>query len=255
MDKNIFILGLAICLIGFSQCDTLNQVAQGGSTSSSSSSSSAGGGQSVSSTEISSGIKQALNQGLQASIQQLSAKDGFLGNAAVKILLPPEVQKVESALRSVGLGNLADNLVTNMNRAAEAAVSEAAPIFVNSLSQLTIKDATNILLSGQKDAATSFFKRTTSDQLTEKFSPVVSSNLGKFNVSKYWTDLTSAYNALPMATNKINTDLNAYVTQKAIDGLFVQVASEELKIRENIGGSRSTTLLQKVFGYADKESE
>lgn len=241
-------LGLAICSIGFTQCDTLSQVAQGTANSSSSS-----GTPSVSSSEISSGIKQALNQGLQESIKQLSAKDGFLGNAAVKILLPPEVQKVESALRGVGLGSLADNLVTNMNRAAEAAVSEAAPIFVNSLSQLTISDATNILLSGQQDAATSFFKRTTSDQLTDKFSPIIGNSLSKFNVSKYWTDLTTAYNTLPITTNKINTDLNAYVTQKAIDGLFVQVAGEELKIRENIGGSRSTTLLQKVFGYADSQ--
>lgn len=253
MKRKALSLIAVLSLFAFGGCDTLNQVAQGAGGNSSTSSSN--GSQPVSSTEISSGIKQALNQGLQESIKVLSVKDGFLGNAAVKILLPPEIQRVESALRGIGLGSLADNLVQNMNRAAEAAVGEASSVFVSSLSQLTITDATNILLSGQQDAATSFFERTTTNELTEKFSPIIGNNLNKFNVSKYWAELTTTYNALPIATNKINTDLNAYVTQKAIDGLFVQVAKEELKIRENIGGARSTNLLQKVFGYADDEKK
>src|SRR5690606_26694502 len=101
------------------------------------------------------------NQGLQKSIQTLAVRDGFLGNAAVKILMPPEAQKIERTLRNVGLGSLCDNFITNLNRAAESAVKEASPVFVSALSQLTIQDAFNILLSGQQDAATNFFRRTT----------------------------------------------------------------------------------------------
>lgn len=199
------------------------------------------------------GIKQALGNGLNNSINALFVKDGFLGNAAVKILMPKEAQQIEKTLRSLGMGSLCDQFVTSLNRAAESAVKEAAPVFVNSLAQMTVNDAFNILLGAQPDAATSFFKRTTSATLTTKFSPIVESALGKNNVSTYWNQLTSAYNNLPLANNKINTDLNAYVTQKAIDGLFVQVADEEIKIRQNISGSRSSNILNDVFGWVDKQ--
>lgn len=207
----------------------------------------------ITQTEAVTGIKQALSNGLNNSINTLSAKDGFLGNAAVKILMPEEAQRVEKALRSVGMGSLCDKFVQSLNRAAESAVKEAAPVFVNSLSQMTVTDAFNILLGTQQDAATSFFKRTTSAQLTEKFSPIVNSALGKNNVSSYWTQLTTAYNALPIATTKVQTDLNSYVTQKAIDGLFYKVAEEELKIRQNIVGSRNSSILDKVFGWVDTQ--
>jgi len=206
-------------------------------------------------SEISLGIKEALNNGLQQSIQSLSKTDGFLGNQAVKILLPPQVQKAESALRAIGLGSVSDQLITRMNRAAEAAVSEAAPVFVNALKNLTVKDATNILLSGQEDAATNYFKTQTTEELTSKFKPIVVQNLEKLDVAKYWTDVASGYNKIPLVKEKMETDLNSYVTQKAIDGLFHQVAEQELKIRNNLGGSRATSLLQKVFGYADQEKE
>lgn len=207
----------------------------------------------ITQTQAISGIKQALGNGLNNSINALSVKDGFLGNAAVKILMPKEAQQIEKTLRSIGMGSLCDQFVTSLNRAAESAVKEAAPVFVNSLAQMTVSDAFNILLGTQQDAATSFFKRTTSATLTSKFSPIVESALGKNNVSTYWTQLTSAYNNLPLANNKINTDLNAYVTQKAIDGLFVQVADEEIKIRQNISGSRNSNILNDVFGWVDKQ--
>src|SRR5690606_36847498 len=142
---------------------------------------------------------------------------------------------------------------SSLNRAAENAVKEAAPVFVNALSQMTVNDAFNTLLGTQQDAATNFFKRTTSAALTAKFSPIVESASGKNNVNTYWTQLTSAYNALPLSNNQIQTDLNAYVTQKAIDGLFVKVADEELKIRQNIGNARNTGMLDKVFGWVDKQ--
>lgn len=244
-------LSLASCLLLFTQCDTLSQLPAGNGSSGTATSSSSSS--SVSSSEAASGIKQALSQGLDRSIKSLAVKDGFLGNAAVKILMPPEAQKVESALRGIGLGSLCDNLIQSLNRAAESAVNEAAPVFVSALSQLTIRDATNILLSGQPDAATQFFKRTTTDELAKRFSPIVEGALGKHNVAQYWNAVVTRYNQIPLVNEKIETDLNKYVTGKAIDGLFFQVAQEELKIRDNLGGARTTPLLQKVFGYADKQ--
>jgi len=252
MNKiKLFAVGLATVPF-FTGCETLNQIASTlpqqstgtiGSTSSGT----------ITQTEAVTGIKQALGNGLNNSINTLSVKDGFLGNAAVKILMPAEAQTVEKALRSVGMGSLCDKFITSLNRAAESAVKEAAPVFVNSLSQMTVTDAFNILLGTQQDAATSFFKRTTSQTLTSKFSPIVNSALGQNNVNNYWTQLTTAYNALPITTNKVQTDLNAYVTQKAIDGLFLKVAEEELKIRQNIAGSRNSGILDKVFGWVDKQ--
>ena len=198
--------------------------------------------------EIGQGIKQALEIGTSAGADKLSVKDGFLGNLAVKILFPPEAQKVEKTLRSIGLNSLADNVILSINRAAEDAAKEAKPIFLSAIKQMTIADATNILL-GNKDAATEYFKRVTTAQLMQKFSPVIAASLSKVGATKYWGDAAMAYNKLPLV-KPVNTDLSAYVAQKAIDGMFIQVAQEELKIRDNIS-SRSTGLLQKVFGYAD----
>lgn len=198
--------------------------------------------------EIGQGLKQALELGTSAGADRLSAKDGFFGNLAVKILFPTEAQKVEKTLRSVGLNSLADNVILSLNRAAEDAAKEAKPIFVNAIKQMTITDATNILL-GNKDAATQYFKRVTTAQLLEKFKPVITTSLSKVGATRYWGDAATAYNKVPFV-KPVNTDLSAYVAQKAIDGMFLQVAQEELKIRDNIS-ARSTGLLQKVFGYAD----
>lgn len=204
------------------------------------------------SLEIGQGIKQALEIGTSEGADKLSAKDGFFGNLAVKILFPPEAQKVEKTLRSVGLNALADNVILSINRAAEDAAKEAKPIFLSAIKQMTIADATNILL-GDKDAATQYFKRVTTAQLMEKFRPVITNSLGKVGATRYWSDAATAYNKLPLV-KPVNTDLSSYVAQKAIDGMFIQVAQEELKIRDNIN-ARSTTLLQKVFGYADNKKK
>jgi len=201
-----------------------------------------------SSLEISNGLKQALEIGTSAGADRLSTKDGFFGNMAIKILFPTEAQKVEKTLRSVGLNSLADNVILSLNRAAEDAAKEAKPIFVSAIKQMTIADAANILL-GNKDAATNYFKRVTTAQLMERFSPVIANSLSKVGATKYWTDAAAAYNKIPLV-KPVNTNLTQYVAEKAIDGMFVQVAQEELKIRDNIG-ARSTGLLQKVFGYAD----
>lgn len=199
--------------------------------------------------EIASGIKQALEIGTSRGADLLSAKDGFMGNLAVKILFPPEAQKVEKTLRSLGMGKLADNVILSLNRAAEDAAREAKPIFISAIKQMTITDATNILL-GNKDAATSYFKRVTTSQLMQKFQPVINNSLAKVGATKHWGNAANQYNKLPFV-KPVNSDLSDYVTQRAIEGMFIQVAQEELKIRENLG-SRSTSLLQKVFGYADR---
>lgn len=237
----LFVAGAVLCL---SSCDVqsqskigsiLKQIPTGGNPTT---------------LEIGEGIKQALEIGTSAGADKLSAKDGFLGNLAVKILFPPEAQKVEKTLRSIGLNSLADNVILSINRAAEDAAKEAKPIFISAIKQMTIADATNILL-GDKDAATQYFKRVTTAQLMEKFRPVITNSLGKVGATKYWGDAATAYNKIPLV-KPVNTDLSTYVAQKAIDGMFIQVAQEELKIRDNIN-ARSTTLLQKVFGYADKK--
>ena len=238
-------LTLASCFLFMSSCDVQSKAQLGnilkqvGSTGT------------PTTLEIASAIKQALEIGTSQGADKLSAKDGFLGNLAVKILFPPEAQKVETALRGIGLGSVADNVITSLNRAAEDAAKEAKPIFLSAIKQMTIADATNILL-GDKDAATQYFKRVTTAELTNKFSPIIASSLNKVGATKYWTDAANSYNKIPLV-KPVNADLTAYVTQKAIEGMFVQVAQEELQIRSNIN-ARSTTLLQKVFGYADKNS-
>lgn len=246
---------VGLVAVSFTSCDALQQVATTASqtnTSNNTGASSSSG--TITQAQATTGIKQALSNGLNESIKILSAKDGFLGDQAVKILMPEEARKVESALRSVGMGKLCDQFITSMNRAAESAVKEASSVFINSLSRMTVNDAFNILLSGQQDAATQFFKTSTTAELTERFSPIISQSMNANQVSTYWTQLTSAYNQLPVG-NKIETDLTAYITRRAIDGLFVKVGDQELKIRQNLGGARNTNVLKDVFGWADQQKK
>jgi hypothetical protein len=202
------------------------------------------------STEIGTALKQALEQGSIKSADKLSVVDGFFKNAAIKILLPPEAQKAEKTLRSLGMGKLCDDAILSLNRAAEDAVIQAKPIFVSAIKKMTLKDVTNILL-GQPDAATQYFKVSTTTELTEKFQPVIQGSLNKVNATRYYTLLANSYNKVPFV-RKINPDIANYATQKAIDGLFVEIAAQELSIRKNLGGARSTPLLKKVFDFADK---
>jgi hypothetical protein len=196
------------------------------------------------------GLKQALEFGTNYSAERLSAKDGYLGNLAIKILFPEEARKVENTLRAVGLNSLCNNVITSLNRAAEDAAMEAKPIFVSAIKQMSFQDVTNILL-GQEDAATLYFKRTTSIALVDKFRPIINASLSKVGATRYWGDVVNSYNRLPLV-KPVNTDLAGYVTDKAINGLFMEIAKEELKIRQNLS-SRSTSLLQKVFAYADRQ--
>jgi ribosomal protein L30/L7E len=200
--------------------------------------------------EISTALKQALEQGTGKSSDQLSALDGFFGNAAVKILFPPEAQKAEKTLRSLGLDKLCDDVILSLNRAAEGAAKEAKPIFIDAIKQMTLQDVTNILL-GNPDAATQYFKRTTTLQLSAKFKPVIQLSLDKAGATKYYTSAATTFNKVPLV-KKINPDISDYVTQKAIDGLFFEIAQEELNIRKNLPSTRTTEVMQKVFSFADK---
>lgn len=205
------------------------------------------------SSEMGLGLKEALEIGVSAGTGRLSAEKGFFNNMAVKILFPPEAQKVEKTIRSLGLNSLADQVVLSLNQAAELAAKEAKPIFVSAIKQMTIADASKILLGKEQDGATQYFKRVSSNELRIKFQPIIQASLAKVGATRHWSDVMNRYNKIPLVT-QINPDLEGYVTQKAIDGLFHEVAQEELKIRQNTA-ARSSALLQKVFGYADKNAK
>lgn len=231
-----FVVFFGVMLTG---CDTAKQVLnQIGTTGG------IGGVGGLSNAEIVSGLKEALTVGTQRSSNQLSAVDGFFANAAVKILMPEEAKKVESTLRSVGMGSVVDKAILAMNRAAEEATKGAGTIFVNAVRQMTITDAVNILRGGDF-AATNYFKTKTTDALTQSFKPVIENALKNVNATKYWRDVFSIYNQF--SSKPVDTDLTAYVTQKAMDGIFYQVGLEEQKIRRD-PVARTTEILKKVFG-------
>lgn len=198
----------------------------------------------LSTDQIVSGLKEALSLGAQKSGDKLSAVDGFFKDAAVKILLPKEVQDVEKKMRMFGLGKLVDNAELSMNRAAEDAAKSAAPIFLSAIKQMTVTDALNIL-RGSDTAATGYLRKTTSQKLTDAFMPVVEASLKKTDAAKYWTDVFTAYNRF--SSKKVDTDINSYVTGKALDGIFYYVAQEEISIRKD-PAARVTDILKTVFG-------
>jgi Protein of unknown function (DUF4197) len=199
----------------------------------------------LSEDEVGMGLKEALSVGINLGADKASAIDGYLKNPKIKIPFPPEVQKVETALRGIGLGPKVDDFILALNRGAEDAAKEAKPIFISAIKQLTIRDAISIL-RGDKNAATMFLKRTTSASLISAFEPFIVKSLEKTQATKYYTDIATSYNRIPLVT-KINSDLKGYATQKAIDGLFLLVEEEEAKIREN-PLARTSELLKRVFG-------
>jgi len=198
---------------------------------------------SLSSAEIVSGLKEALSLGAEKSSNKLSATDGFFKDAAVKILLPKEVRDIESKMRMLGMGKLVDNAILSMNRAAEDASKAAAPIFLSAIKKMTVTDALNIL-RGTDTAATGYLRKTTSAELTSSFRPVIEESLKKVDATKYWKDVFTTYNRF--SSRPVDTDINSYVTSKALDGIFHYVAQEEINIRKNPAG-RVTDILKKVF--------
>lgn len=198
--------------------------------------------------QIGQGLKEALTNGIFNQVTTLAIKDGFFKNEMVKILYPQELQKVDKTLRDIGLDALADEGLKMLNRAAEDAVSEAIPIFKEAIMNMTFADAKNILM-GDKDAATQYLQRTTSEALRAKFQPIIQNSFQKVGADKVWNDIITKYNKIPLV-NKVNPDLTGYVTDESLKSVYKMVAVEENKIRTDIG-SRSTDLLKKVFALQD----
>ena len=204
----------------------------------------------LSQAEIGSGLKEALNNGITKQVSKLTATDGFFKNEAVKILLPEELQTVDKKLRQIGMSKLADEGLKVINRAAEDAVKEATPIFVDAVKQMTFNDAKNILM-GNESSATTYLQNTTSNALYAKFNPVIKNSYTKVGADKVWSQIITKYNSIPLV-KKVNPDLTDYTTNKAMEGVFKMIAVEEKDIRTNLS-SRSSDLLKKVFALQDKK--
>lgn len=229
MKKLVVIICLfALPLVG---CDTARNILNSAGTSN------------LSNAEIVQGLKEALRVGTDSATFHLGLLNGFYGDDIIRIVMPPEAQKVEKALRSVGLGKTVDKAVLSMNRAAEDATKYVGDIFFNAIKQMTIQDAIGIL-RGDNIAATNYLKRTTTVQLTAAFKPIISKSLTYVDATKYWKDVFTAYNKF--SSNPVNTDLTDYVTQKALEGLFYHIGLEEQQIRKD-PVARVTDILKKVF--------
>jgi hypothetical protein len=202
----------------------------------------------ISNTDIAAGLKQALDLGIEKQVSKLTETDGFYKNDLVKILLPEDLQKVDKALRDIGLSSLADEGLKMLNRAAEDAVKEAIPIFINAVKEMTFTDAKNILL-GNDDEATKYLTNKTQTDLYNKFNPVIKNSFSKVGADQIWNNLITKYNSIPFTSN-VNPDLTDYVTNEALKGVYTMISVEEKAIRTNFE-SRTTNLLKKVFALQD----
>lgn len=229
---------ILITLLTLNSCAELQQVVNGLPQD----------GNILSNADMAAGLRQALDFGIEKQVTKLTKTDGFYKNELVKILLPAELQKVDKALRDIGLGNLADEGLKVLNRAAEDAVKEATPIFVNAVKEITFTDAKNILL-GQNDAATQYLSSKTQTALYAKFQPVINNSFVKVGADQIWTNIINRYNAIPFTTD-VNPDLTDYVTGEALKGVYAMIAVEEKEIRTKLS-SRTTDLLRRVFGAQD----
>lgn len=246
MKKGMLFLLPAMLTLQVSQAQLLKKLKEKALSSTSNSNSATTTNSNVTESEAGAGIKEALSKGVNAGIAALSKKDGFFGNEAYKMFLPEDAVKIEKTLRSIGLGSQVDKAILQINRAAEGAVSHAAPIFVDAIKQMSITDALK-LISGGNNSVTEYFKGKTSDQLKAAFSPSVKGALDSTSATKYYGDIVNTYNKLPTTMNKVNPDLQDYVTTKAVVALFDQISKEEANIRQN-PAARTTDLLKKVFG-------
>lgn len=230
--------------LSLSNCDVAQEVvntALGTTTSGS-------GEKALTNDQIIMGLKEALVQGTTKGVNVLAVQDGFFKNDAVKVLFPPEAQKVEKTLRDLQLGGVVDVAVEKLNRAAEDAAGGAKDIFVKSITQMTVTDAMNIL-KGSDNACTEYLRKTTKNELFNAFNPVIKNSLNKVGASDAWTTVMSNYNKVPFV-EKINPDLDDYVTNKAMDGVFMMIEKEEKLIRKD-PVKRVTDLLKRVFKLQD----
>lgn len=235
MKKKLLIFVLVTTTFIFHSCAELSSVI--GSTP----------GQ-INSETIARGLRQALDKGIDKQVSKLTQKDGFYHNELVKILLPKELAKVDQTLRDIGLGSLADEGLKLLNHAAEDAVKEATPIFVDAVKGITFADAKNILM-GSDNAATNYLQQGTEQALYAKFHPIINSSFTKVGANRVWRNIIERYNTVPF-TQKVNPDLTDYVTTEALKGVFTMIAVEEKEIRNSIS-SRTTPLLKQVFALQD----
>ncbi len=219
------------------------------STSTSTASNSSSGVNSLSNNEASGGLKEALTQGVGKAVSTLGAADGFFGNKEVKIPLPKYLKKVEKGMKLMGMGKQSDELVLKMNRAAEAAVPEAKALLVDSIKQMSLADA-KAILTGPQDAATQYFKRTTSKQMGEKFLPIVQKATEKVQLAESYNKYAEMGSKFGVV-KKEDAKIEQYVTNKALDGVYLMIAKEEAAIRKDPLGQASS-LLKKVFGAIGK---
>jgi hypothetical protein len=202
-------------------------------------------GKPMSQADIIKGLKEALSVGTNNSSSKAAAVDGFFKNSLIKIPFPQNIKKVENTMNNIGMKPAVDKFVETLNRAAEKAAKDAAPIFLNAITGITINDGLQIL-KGENNAATNFLSSRTNNELKLKFLPVVKNALNAVQITKYWNPIMNKYNQLPLV-QKVNPNLEDYVTGKAIEGLFKLIAQEEDKIRKD-PKSRITELLKLVFG-------
>ena len=238
MKKNIFLF-TTLLIIG-SSCEILNEVSKVVQTPVATNASNP-----LSNEEVIAGLKEALTIGIKNSVNLTSATDGFLKNSEIKLPFPPDAIKVKEKAMALGLSGQVEKFETTLNRAAEEATKEAIPIFVDAIKNMTVQDGFAILKGGN-GAATTFLKNRTSAILDSTFAPIVKNATSKVKLTEYWNPLITKYNALTLG-EKLNPDLDAYIRQKAIDGLFIMVAKEEDKIRLD-PAARVTDILIKVFG-------
>lgn len=247
--KRLITTGVLVLFVGQASAWSLSNVKDvlksGAEGSSNASSGTASGADSLTSAETSDGLKTALNQGISKAVASLGSVNGFFGNKEVKIPLPNSLKKVEKAMKLAGMGKQSDELVLKMNRAAEAAVPEAKALLVDSVKQMSLADA-KAILTGPKDAATQYFKRTTSTQMGEKFLPIVEKATEKVQLANTYNKYAGQGAKLGLI-KKEDANINQYVTQKALDGLYLMIAKEEAAIRADPLG-QSSAILKKVFG-------
>lgn len=199
----------------------------------------------ITSQEAASGLRAALEKGSQAAVASLGRTDGFFGNPQVKIPLPESAQRVEKLMRRFGMGSQADELILTMNRAAEAAVPEARQLFIGAVRKMTVRDAKGILQGGET-AGTEYFRRTTEGELRKRFTPIVKKATANVGLAQRYNEYAEKGVAFGLV-KKEDANLDAYVTQKALDGLFFMVAEEEKRIRKDPLGE-GTSIIRKVFG-------
>jgi ribosomal protein L30/L7E len=233
MRKLLFVFALSSTFF-FSGCDTLKNVAG-----------------TLSNFEIAQGLKEALTQGLFSGFEAFANPNQ--GNALVRFAFPGEAAKIEKTLRDLGLTQVVNNVTAKYTNAMSLAVQKAKPIFLNSVKNMSIGDAAGILLSGNKNAATQYFKSAMSPQLMTAFRPIVDSTIRTTGAGNEYNTLAKAYNSIPLINKKLEPSLNEFIAARAVDAMFLYVANKEADIRSNLS-SRTTPLLQRVFGYADLQA-